>query len=64
MLTCLGSSTQSNKAFLLDVQADDLNEVNAADLEADAVAANASVIHVPSVVVPGGSSAAPAPAAV
>ncbi|KAE9392699.1 hypothetical protein BT96DRAFT_944429 [Gymnopus androsaceus JB14] len=30
--------TQSNKAFLLDVQADDLNEVDVAGLEADAVA--------------------------
>lgn len=31
-------STQSNKAFLLDVQTDDLTEVDAAGLEADAVA--------------------------
>ncbi|KAE9390995.1 hypothetical protein BT96DRAFT_1001750 [Gymnopus androsaceus JB14] len=30
--------TQSNKAFLLDVQADDLNEVDVAGLEADVVA--------------------------
>lgn len=35
-------STQSNKTFLLDVQADDLTEVDAASLEADAVAAIAT----------------------
>lgn len=37
------SSTQSNKAFLLDIQADDLQEVDLAGLEADAGGSVASV---------------------
>ncbi|KAE9388167.1 hypothetical protein BT96DRAFT_1074981, partial [Gymnopus androsaceus JB14] len=57
--------TQSNKAFLLDVQADDLTEVDIAGLEAEAVAATAAVVPIPTPApVPGATNApVPVPAA-
>ncbi|KAE9390718.1 hypothetical protein BT96DRAFT_1001994 [Gymnopus androsaceus JB14] len=52
--------TQSNKAFLLDVQADDLTEVDVAGLEADAVAEKSQVGPIPT---PAAPTSTPAPSA-